>query len=104
MIPTIEEARALMQEHNKEEFHRTHAETVSAGSAGNRAVKRPPPVQQMKKARSAERAFCMHEAKSQRFASGRGIVIRGRGTLIRGGDDVLTSAVCEGISEVSAAG
>ncbi len=30
MIPTIEEARALMQEHNKEEFHRTHAETVSA--------------------------------------------------------------------------
>ncbi|MCQ2554485.1 MAG: hydrolase [Clostridia bacterium] len=29
-ILTIDEARALMQEHNKEEFHRTHAETVSA--------------------------------------------------------------------------
>lgn len=27
---TIDEARALMQEHNKEPFHRQHAETVSA--------------------------------------------------------------------------
>ena len=27
--PTLEEARKLMEEHNKEDFHRRHAETVS---------------------------------------------------------------------------
>ena len=27
--PTLEEARKLMEEHNQEEFHRRHAETVS---------------------------------------------------------------------------
>lgn len=30
MVPSLEEARALLYEHNKEDFHRQHGETVSA--------------------------------------------------------------------------